>query len=488
MILAPDTALGNRYRLRSHIATGGMGEVWRADDTVLHRPVAIKVLARNLANDPTFLDRFRQEARNTAALAHPGIAGVYDYGEVEPADSGAPPESAYLVMELIDGRPLSDLLAEQGRLPVDRTLEVVEQTAGALQAAHSAGVVHRDVKPGNILVQNDGVVRITDFGIARAANAVPLTRTGTVLGTAYYLSPEQAEGRDATPASDLYSLGVVAYECLAGRRPFVHDNPVSVAMMHLNEAPAPLPVDVPEPVRRFVDRLLAKRPAARFATAAEVAAAASTLRAGGDLPPAGARTAVLPALGAAGVLGAAGAAAGAGASATTRVLRATGGALTRPLTRLLAGPPGRLVDAPRPPARRRPRPTLPVLVALLLALILLGLLVAVAAQLRSTGGAPPAPARPSATVAGNAARSAPTTPTGPPAVTVPTAGLVGQPYDQVRKALVALGLNPQPSYTGTGGKPGTVTGVTPAGPVPAGSTVTVTVVPTNSHGDGAKKD
>src|SRR3712207_6395965 len=192
MTLAPDLVLHDRYRLVARIATGGMGEVWRAEDTLLGRPVAVKVLKSEYADDQDFLERFRAEARHTASLSHPGIANVYDYGEVEAAPvGGRPAATAYLVMELVDGEPLSTILAREGRLEPARAMDIIGQTAIALQAAHDAGVIHRDVKPGNLLVRPDGVVKVTDFGIARAADAVPLTQTGTVLGTAYYLSPEQ---------------------------------------------------------------------------------------------------------------------------------------------------------------------------------------------------------------------------------------------------------------------------------------------------------
>ena len=272
--LARDTLLGDRYRLSRRIAVGGMGEVWQAEDGVLHRTVAVKVLKSELTSDPasTFLERFRAEARTTAALSHPGIANVFDYGEAT-LDGFGGPETAYLVMEFVDGKPLSAILARAGRLPVSRTLDILSQTAAALDVAHRVGMVHRDVKPGNLLVRPDGVVKITDFGIARAADAVPLTQSGMVVGTAQYFSPEQAEGRVVTAASDVYSLGVVAYECLSGRLPFVADSAVAVAMMQIREVPPPLPPEIPAPVRALVARTMAKDPRARFATGGELAAA-----------------------------------------------------------------------------------------------------------------------------------------------------------------------------------------------------------------------
>ena len=207
-----DGLLAGRYRLLSRLGSGGHGEVWRARDERLGRDVAVKVLRPELADDEDVQARFRAEARAAGGLRSPGIAAVFDFAE---GDQGA-----WLVMELVDGVPLSQVLRSAGRLPVDRTLDVVEQAAAALQAAHDGGVVHRDVKPGNLLLRADGRLSVTDFGIASAAGAAPLTRTGQVVGTAAYLAPEQASGRPVTGAADVYALGVVAYECLTGARPF----------------------------------------------------------------------------------------------------------------------------------------------------------------------------------------------------------------------------------------------------------------------------
>jgi eukaryotic-like serine/threonine-protein kinase len=286
--LAQDTLLGDRYRLTRRIAVGGMGEVWRAEDAVLHRTVAVKVLKSEFTSDATFLERFRTEARTTASLSHPGIANVFDYGEVAGGAEDSAIPVAYLVMEHVDGEPLSAQLARDGRLPPARVLDVVRQAALALSEAHRVGMVHRDVKPGNLLVRrSDGAVKITDFGIARAADAVPLTQNGMVVGTAQYFSPEQAEGRVVSPASDVYSLGVVAYECLAGRLPFVADSPVAVAMMQIRDTPPPLPADVPPAVRSLVLRTLAKDPRQRFATGGELAEAVRAVQEGRYEVPAG---------------------------------------------------------------------------------------------------------------------------------------------------------------------------------------------------------
>jgi len=281
MALTIGSLLAGRYEITAPIATGGMGEVWKARDQVLDRDVAAKVLRTEYTGDPSFLARFRNEARHTAALTHPNIASVYDYGETEQDGQ----QLAFLVMELVDGQPLVTILHDEQRLPVDWTLHVLSQSADGLSAAHKAGVVHRDIKPGNLLVRPDGVVKLTDFGIAQARDATPLTRTGMVVGTAQYLSPEQAQGLEVTSASDVYSLGVVAYECLAGERPFDGASQVAIALAHINRTPPPLPADVPPAVRLLVERALAKDPADRFPDGGAFAEAIRRVAAGGALTP-----------------------------------------------------------------------------------------------------------------------------------------------------------------------------------------------------------
>ncbi|WP_083259536.1 serine/threonine-protein kinase [Cellulosimicrobium cellulans] len=257
--------LGNRYHLVRRIAVGGMGEVWVASDDALGREVAVKVLRTEYAGNEDFLNRLRTEARNSAALSHPNIAQMYDYGEQD--------RSGYLVMELVVGEPMADLLEREPVLPPLRLLPILSQTARALHAAHVAGVVHRDVKPGNILIDRAGVVKITDFGVSLAANQVPMTATGMVMGTAQYLSPEQAVGQAATGASDVYALGIVAYESVAGNRPFTGSTPVDIAVAHVNEPVPPLPSSVDPELAELIMAMLAKEPAARPRTAAALAQA-----------------------------------------------------------------------------------------------------------------------------------------------------------------------------------------------------------------------
>ncbi len=270
-----DYLLAGRYRLTGRIAAGGMGEVWRGEDQLLNRTVAVKLLPTGRAGDEAFLARFRAEARFAASLSHPGIARVYDYGES--SEFGG----AYLVMELVEGEPLSAILAQDGRLSPDATLDIVSQAARALEVAHQAGIVHRDIKPGNLIVAADGTTKITDFGIAtavRAAQASHLTETGMVMGTAMYVSPEQATGAPVDDSSDIYSLGVVAYECLAGHPPFTAREPLAIAFAHKHEPVPDLPPDVPPPVSDLVYHMLAKTPEERPANVRVVADRADLLR------------------------------------------------------------------------------------------------------------------------------------------------------------------------------------------------------------------
>ena len=329
-----------RYALVARIATGGMGEVWRGRDTVLGRTVAVKVLKAEYADDPRFRQRFETEAQHAASLHHPGIAGVFDFGEASPTDGSTTPRP-YLVMELVEGQPLSDLLRPGAPMDPDVVADLMAQAADAVGAAHVAGIVHRDVKPGNLIITPDRRVKVTDFGIARAARETALTETGQVLGTPAYLSPEQAEGGVATAASDVYGLGVVAFECLAGRRPFAGETPVATAVAHLRQPVPELPVDVPPALAAVVTRALAKDPEERYADGSALAAAlrdpASLAGGGGPAtfaPPA--HVAPPP--------------------PETRVLSATpvgGGPATSPPTHNVAPPAPERTDPP--PQQRDPR-------------------------------------------------------------------------------------------------------------------------------------
>ncbi|GAA2519514.1 serine/threonine-protein kinase [Rarobacter incanus] len=263
LIPAPGLVLGDRYRLVRQLAVGGMGQVWVAQDESLSREVAIKVLKPEFAGNTEFLRRLRTEARNAASLSHRGIAQLFDYGERDGI--------GYLVLELVVGEPMSDLLERSPVLPLDQTLSIIAQTARALHSAHLSGVVHRDVKPGNILLERDGTVKITDFGVSLAADQAPMTATGMVMGTAQYLSPEQAVGKPATPTSDIYALGVIAFEALVGHRPFTGKTAVDIAVAHVNEPIPPLPSSVPPDVATLIQRMLAKDPSERPRSGAQLA-------------------------------------------------------------------------------------------------------------------------------------------------------------------------------------------------------------------------
>jgi serine/threonine-protein kinase len=434
--------LAGRYRLESPIAGGGVGEVWRAADLVLARPVAVKVLRPEYAQHPQTLARFRTEAKHAASVSHPGVAQVYDYGE------DGTVASPYLVMELVDGPSLAGVL-EAGPLDPGFTLDVLAQAAAGLKAAHAAGLVHRDVKPGNLLVGPGGQVKITDFGIAYAAGSAPVTQVGTLVGTPVYLAPERAAGLPATPASDLYSLGVVGYECLAGAPPF-RGMPAEVAAAHQGQAMPPLPPSVPADVAGLIAELMAKDPADRPASAGEVAARATRLRHGL----------------------AAGAVAGLG-SRPGGPMPATR-ADAEPVT-LVGLPAPDLAPAPQGPRRERVLPrrgTVLAVVGAAAVTALVGWLLAGWLAAPPAGAPHPAARTPSA----QDART----------VQVNAGALVGQPVGLVIGRLRQLGLHPSVVWAASGAQePGTVISVRPGGQLPVGSTVIVTAArrPPGHHHD-----
>ncbi|HZQ99975.1 MAG TPA: protein kinase [Chloroflexota bacterium] len=383
---APRLVAG-RYELGSPIGAGGMASVYLARDVRLDRPVAVKLLASSFAADPRAVERFRREARAAAGLGHPNVVAVYDWGR-----DG---EAYYLVMEYVDGENLRQLLDRRGPLPEDEALGIAAAVAEALEAAHARGIVHRDVKPHNVMIDGRGRVKVGDFGIAQASDAATLTTTrSSVLGSAYYLSPEQARGQHVDARSDLYSLGVLLYELLAGRPPFVGDSPVAVAVQHLGAAPAPLRSlrpDVSAATEDVVARAMAKDPTARFPTAGAMRGAIERARAGrGDatVPLPSSATAPMPTVGAADV---APRAAPAGLGSRWPLLAAAGLVLLLGLAALQARPNA------GPAATVAPRPTPSV-------------------------AAPSAPPPPSATALPPTPTALPPTasPTAPPPTAVPT--------------------------------------------------------------------
>jgi serine/threonine protein kinase len=272
--------LSNRYRIEDPLGVGGMARVFRGTDLVLGRTVAIKVLAEHLARDPRSVERFRREAQAAAGLSHPGIVSVYD--------TGSDGDDHYIVMEHISGRTLADLEEEAGRFHPERAAEIAEAVAFALAHAHGKGIVHRDIKPGNIMITPSGEVKVMDFGIARALGGQSFTQTATVLGTATYFSPEQAMGERVDARSDLYALGVVLYEMLAGRAPFAGDSPVSVAYQHVRQEPEPpsrLNPDVDRALEAIVLKAMAKDREVRYQSAEEMQRDLGRLR--GPAAPAG---------------------------------------------------------------------------------------------------------------------------------------------------------------------------------------------------------
>jgi eukaryotic-like serine/threonine-protein kinase len=482
-MLTSGQLLAERYRLSKRIAVGGMGEVWEADDTRLDRKVAVKVLKAELSGDAEFLNRFRIEARTTASLNHPGIAAVHDYGETASIPDG-PEDTAYLVMELVEGEPLAAIIA-RGRLGADRTLDLLEQAGNALQAAHERGLVHRDVKPGNILVTPTGTVKITDFGIAKAADAAPVTHSGMVMGTAHYIAPEQALGHAAEPASDVYALAVCGYECLTGHRPFRSENAVTVAMMHIRDMAPPLPPDVPPGPRALIETTLVKDPRQRYRNGGEFASAVGAVRAGQPLPaPSGLAMAVgAPQLAPQNM--------GQPNVAPPAQHTHPGIPVTHPGSRpaMQPVPPGMntphtgafrpLPPGPRPPGRNRA--VLWVMVAVLVvALLVLG--VVVLRWALKDDEVPGGAGRQQGTTSARPLDDSTDRLPGKPKVTITKSDYVGRPVDEVSTKLSGYGLAPE-VHLEDGGAPRdpgrcVVSELAPTGEVAIGSRVTVTCVPT----------
>jgi len=462
---AEGTVLGNRYTLTERVAGGGMGEVWEATDGVLGRTVAIKLLRAGYADDSQFVDRFRAEARHSASLAHPNIATVHDYGE----EDGA----SYLVMELVRGEPLSRIITDRGPLGPEEVASLLGQAAAALEVAHQAGVVHRDVKPANIMVTEDGMAKLTDFGIARALHGSAMTKTGEVMGTAQYLSPEQAMGRPATPASDIYALGVVGHEMLTGRRPFDAETPVATALSQVNDPPPPLPDDVPESLRDLISACLAKEPDDRPASAAMIAEELGVPISGPMLAvttPSHAldQTAVM-----ATTVGAGAAAAGLAASGSTRG-RGTYATTSNPTTPTAIPVLGRSRLGLAGVARSRPA---------LWGLTALAIVVVLVSVSRCGGSASGTP-RPRPTTTAR-------TPSTPAPPTLAAAAYVGQPVDSVVTALESLGYRVTTTTRQTDKPAGTVIAMSPTGAVPLNSIIIlVASAPRadNSQSDNSQSD
>ncbi len=432
-----------------------MGEVWAATDMVLGREVAVKILRDDLVDSPVFLERFRAEARHTAALAHPGIAGVFDYGEDRHDGSCV----AYLVMELVAGQPLSSVMADRGALPVNTVLSLLAQTAEALHAAHVMGVVHRDVKPGNLLLLDNGTIKVTDFGIARAANSVALTEVGQVIGTARYISPEQASGAEATPASDVYSLGVIGYEMLAGRPPFTADNAGALAMAHVHQKPPPLPSTVPTSVQAAIAEALSKAPADRPRDAQDFAAKLRRLQLA-TMPPPGPPAHLAADLGQTLLIADVGE-----MVSLTQVMGADGdGSRTAimPEGGIVVGAPALGISEELSSSRRRSRR---------LAVGALAAFIAVVAVVRLVGADGQGPLDRTTTT---------TTAPAAAGVTVDANALVGLPVAEASDKLTTAGLSVVTNPVAAPGvAAGVVTGLEPSGLVPSGATVTLDV----SNGD-----
>ncbi len=510
--------LAGRYRLIREIARGGMAAVWEAHDALLDRRVAVKLLHPQFAEEPEFLERFRREARAAASLNHPNVVSVYDVGE----DSET--RTPFIVMELVEGQNLKDHIRAAGPLPDREIRQIGAALAATLEVAHRRGIIHRDIKPQNVLLGEDGRPRLTDFGIAQALSASQLTRTGAVMGSVHYLAPELVRGKPASPSSDVYGLGAVLYEMATGRVPFSGDTDLAIALAHVEETP-PAPrthnAHLGQGLEQIILHSLAKAPEDRFASAAELAAALRDGAAAADAPPraAGARTAVIPTIAAA-------ARPPADAERAPAAAARPPATTARPTDARAAYPSGAVAARPMPvPAGRRvTRPqsrgagsgALVLLLALAAVLLALGAGFFGLASLSREGLAPPEPtprptspptaapkpvAVPSATSAASptaqptpepsatpAPSPAPPSPTPPPptptrvpptptvrAITVPQ--LRGKTLDDARAALQADGLTMTVQGVNVNIDRNIVAGQSPdvGTSVPAGAMITVQV-------------
>ncbi|CAM5620875.1 hypothetical protein GCM10010329_19940 [Streptomyces spiroverticillatus] len=431
------TVLGGRYTLGERIGGGAMGEVWRAEDGVLERSVAVKILLPKLLEDPQFAARFRREAKLLASLAHPGIVDVHDYGE-QSGDGEGGDRIAYIVMELIDGRPLDEVREDDGPMPAERALALVAQALDALHTAHRGGIVHRDLKPSNLMLSGDGRITVTDFGIAHSKAASRLTASHSVLGTALYIAPEQAEGIAVVPASDLYSLGVVTYELLTGEPPFNGETVLEIVLKHIREPAPALPDSFPAPVRDFVARALAKTPEERYADAAVMAAAArAAVRGSGAARPEGS--------------------AGEGAPvAAPKVPEAPEVPAVRPVAPPVPAPAPVLVSGPTAPVpvpqpwwRRLPKPVVVVVPVVVSAATVLTIVLTPNVRDEARGAPRPTASVPAGQIPGAQVPASPrgtASPTGKPAADKPAKG------DDKAKGATASGGDKDKPASGDGGK------------------------------------
>lgn len=451
------TLLNGRYELGETIGSGGMGRVHRAVDTRLGRPVAIKILrVGGGEDDATARARFKAEATLAGSLHHPGVAQVYDVGE----DESSPEREPFIVMQLIDGTPLSRLLTERGAIRPDGVAKIVAQVADALEAAHQTGIVHRDLKPSNIVVTPQGRAVLVDFGIAWSAGSEPLTQTGSIIGTAEYFSPEQAAGRPATARSDLYSLGIVAYQCVTGSSPFRRETPVATAMAQLTGDLPPMDDSVPASLRTLIESLTQKEPDDRPSSAAIVASLANAETSPG--------TEII-------------------APVTTAMPTTAASTSVQPAA-AVAPPPPPVLPPPSQPDERDRRSSRWLPLAIVAVLVLLAGVFAVQAlggddDPTTTGDTTqstdsPATESPSAdepTPSATSETTAPDSDQGSDDVTVDRSALIGLTYDDAADELDDLDLSARRDDEVSSAPAGTVTGVSPYGTVKRGSTITLTV-------------